>query len=211
MYRTSRREYRERLSNSSILSRSGAHSSLNRSHILDVETRLKDMNKKILEAMAESRRTVVRLLTEPMDSCDSLSFEAKLKEVQDEKKQLQLLGTPLIETKSKLLSIKTLETSGSKVNPLSSRQGTKREEESREEEKQPFLSESISQIEPKMSEKMGSSAFILNSLNSGLSEGQHTSNFTGLLKDMQDTETDVLLGSKPIGIQRIQSSKVMSL
>lgn len=41
------------------------------------------MNKKILEAMAESRKTVVRLLTEPVDQDPSMSFEAKLKEVQD--------------------------------------------------------------------------------------------------------------------------------
>ena len=32
--------------------------------------------------MAESRRTVVQLLTEPMDASASLEFEAKLKEVQ---------------------------------------------------------------------------------------------------------------------------------
>lgn len=74
MQRSARSKYSERLSNSSILNRSGA----SRSHIQEVGSKLKDMNNKILQAMAESRKTVVRLLTETVSDGAGLSFDQRL-------------------------------------------------------------------------------------------------------------------------------------
>ncbi len=161
--RSARSLYRERLSNSSILNRSAANRS-NQHQIQDVGSKLKDMNNKILQAMAESRRTVVRLLTETV-SDGAASFDQKLDFASDDWPG----GSALLDSKPGLVNLKTVDC----YSPALAQQP------------QPALptnSRSTSRVAESVNEIQPRSAFVMESLASGISEGQRTSNFTGLIQ-----------------------------
>lgn len=108
------------------------------------------MNNKILQAMAESRKTVVRLLTETV-SDGGLSFDQRL-DLEDLKP-----NSSLLETKPSLLNLKD---SPPPPTPPLSRPSIPSLRTSR-------VAESVNEIQPKHC----SNAFILESLTSGISEG----------------------------------------
>ena len=114
-------------------------------------SKLKDMNNKILQAMAESRKTVVRLLTETV-SDGGLSFDQRL-DLGDLKS-----NSSLLETKASLLNLK--DSPPPPPTPPLSRPSIPSLRTSR-------LAESVNEIQPKHC----SNAFILESLTSGISEG----------------------------------------